>query len=78
MQDLLVVIPVLIYLKKDYRVIILDSFENSSPIVIKKIKTLMFNKGISIKDRLSCFKGDIRDEKIITNIFDNSERNQNQ
>ncbi len=62
-------------LEKDYRVVILDSFENSSPYVIKKIKALMMNKNISIKDRLSCHKGDIRDKKIITNIFDSSERN---
>ena len=62
-------------LEKNYRVVILDSFENSSPFVIKKIKALMANKGISIKGRLSCFRGDIRDEKIITDIFDNSERN---
>ncbi len=63
-------------LEQDYRIVILDSFENSSPFVINKIKTLMLSKGISIKDRLSCFRGDIRDETIITNIFDDSERSQ--
>ena len=63
-------------LEKNYRVVILDSFENSSPFVIKKIKALMANKGISIKGRLSCFEGDIRDEKKIINIFDISEKNQ--
>ena len=60
----------LLLLERGFDVLILDSFVNSSPNVIKRIKNYLDNKGLNYN--LQIFNGDIRDKKILDNIFINS------
>lgn len=60
----------LLLLERGYDVILLDSFVNSSPNVIKRIKTYLYRKGLRYK--LEIINGDIRDKKLLGNIFSDS------
>ena len=60
----------LLLLERGIDVIILDSFINSSSNVINRIKTYIDSK--SIKYRLETKNGDIRDEKLLDSIFNQS------
>jgi len=55
-----------------YRVIIFDSFENSYPRVLEKIKYFFERKSIDIQKRLIFFKGDIRNKNLLSLIFINA------
>ncbi len=57
-------------LENGFRVIILDSFVNSSYFVYGRIKTLFEDKFNNINDVLILKKGDVRDEDSITEIFE--------
>ena len=57
----------LLLLERGYDVLILDSFANSSPNVIKRIENLLDNK--ALKYKLRVINGDIRDKKILESIF---------
>ncbi len=57
----------LLLLERGFDVIILDSFVNSSSIVINRIKTFLQNK--DLKSKFEYIKGDIRDKNILDNIF---------
>ena len=57
----------LLLLERGFDVLILDSFINSSSNVISRIKSYLDNK--DIKYKLETIKGDIRDKKILDNIF---------
>ena len=60
----------LLLLERGIDVIILDSFINSSSNVVNRIKTYIDSK--SIKYRLETKNGDIRDEKLLDSIFNQS------
>ena len=62
----------LLLLERGYDVLVLDSFVNSSPKVIKRIKRYLDNKKLSYK--LQAIDGDIRDKKLIDNIFYNASK----
>ena len=57
----------LLLLQRGYDVIILDSFVNSSPNVINAIKTYLDTN--SIIYNLNTIKGDIRDKRILNEVF---------
>ena len=57
----------LLLLERGFEVVILDSFVNSSSNVIIRIKTYLDNK--DLKYKLETINGDIRDKKILDNIF---------
>ena len=57
----------LMLLERGYDVILLDSFVNSSPKVINRIKDYLDNKELRYK--FITIKGDIRNKKLIQNIF---------
>ena len=57
----------LLLLERGFDVIILDSFINSSSNVITRIKRYLDNKNIQYK--LETINGDIRDKKVLDNIF---------
>jgi len=57
----------LLLLERGFDVLILDSFINSSSIVINRIEKFLDNKDIKFK--LDVIHGDIRDEKLLDNIF---------
>ncbi len=57
----------LLLLERGYDVIILDSFVNSSPNVIDRIKNYFDNNNLNYN--LTTIKGDIRDKKLIDSVF---------
>ena len=57
----------LLLLERGFDVLILDSFANSSPNVINRINTYLDKKDLIYK--LEIINGDIRDKKILDNIF---------
>jgi UDP-glucose 4-epimerase len=56
-------------LEEGYKVIIFDSFINSSPKVIEKILTLLLKKKDFNKKNLKLVKGDLRDFQALNNLF---------
>ena len=56
-----------VLLQANYAVIILDNFCNSSPKVIKRIKTIKAQT--TPKNSLTCIDDDVRDSGILDNIF---------
>ena len=59
-------------IEKGYEVLILDLLCNSSKKVLEKIEEIFLINGSDIKDKLSFIEGDIRDQKIIREIFHKS------
>ncbi len=57
----------LLLLERGFDVVIFDSFVNSSSNVIIRIKTYLDNK--DLKYKLETINGDIRDKKLLANIF---------
>ncbi len=55
--------------EKGHEVIIIDSFANSSPKVIERIKKLITYKNSSSKGNLSFIEADLTDYNLISNIF---------
>ena len=56
-------------LEKGYEVVIIDSFVNSNPKVIDKLKILCNKNNVKIKNKLDIFQGDLRDIGFINKIF---------
>ena len=59
-------------LEKGYHLIVIDSFVNSSLIVIDRIDKLLLNTGIRFEDRFILYKGDVRDNRLLNTIFEDS------
>lgn len=57
-------------LENGYRVIILDSFHNSSHVVIDRIKEILKDKISDVQDKLIIQKGDIRNEDSLKKVFE--------
>ena len=57
----------ILLLEREFDVVILDSFVNSSSNVITRIKNCLDNK--DLKYKLESIHGDIRDKKILRDIF---------
>ena len=55
--------------EKGYEVIIIDSFVNSSPKVIKRINELITNKNSSSIGKLRFIEGDLTNYDMINNVF---------
>ncbi len=55
-------------LERNYKVLIIDSFINSSPIALKRVKKI-FNQNHSQQNNIQIVKGDLRDIKLLENIF---------
>ena len=57
-------------LKKKYRIVVIDSFINSSPIALKRVKKILkINKD---NDVIEIIRGDLRNFDEIDNIFSKS------
>ena len=57
-------------LKRGYFIYVLDSFINSSPISLKRILNLLKKENINCDDNLKIFRGDIRNESDVKQIFE--------
>jgi len=56
-------------LEKGYKVFVIDSFRNSSPIALERVLAILKKKKINSKDKLKIFKCDLRDKVLLENIF---------
>ncbi len=56
-------------LENNFSVTVLDSYINSSPLVINNIKNIFSKNPDIFKNRIKFFKGDIRDGKSLNSIF---------
>lgn len=61
----------LLLLEKGYEIVILDSLVNSSRLAIERIKKIVNLQFPKMIKNLSFVKGDLRNEKLISDIFDN-------
>jgi len=59
-------------LDSGYELTILDSNINSSEESLKNLKKLNYRDEIDFKEKLKFIKGDIRDERLLTSIFENA------
>ena len=60
---------VLKLLIRNYKVIIYDSFKNSSPVVINRIKKILNKNNYKCDDNLRFIKGDLRDFELLNTLF---------
>tara|TARA_B100000963_G_scaffold337749_1_gene334016 strand:+ start:323 stop:1372 length:1050 start_codon:yes stop_codon:yes gene_type:complete len=58
-------------LQKGYEIYSIDSYINSSPESLKRVEQL-FSKNKNFKNRLNTFKGDLRDEYFLKEVFENA------
>ena len=57
----------LLLLEKGYKLTIVDSNVNSSPLSIDRVKKLVKNK--FVQNKISFFKGDLRDKLFLSRVF---------
>lgn len=65
----------LVLLENGYRVIGIDSFENSSPESLKRVLNIWDKNGKDSHEFLEIIKGDIRDKKFIEKLFEKASSN---
>ena len=56
-------------IKKGYQLLVVDSLINGSVKVVEKIRIILNCPGENLDDRLIFVKGDLRNKKFLTNIF---------
>ncbi|MDC3142126.1 UDP-glucose 4-epimerase GalE [Prochlorococcus sp. AH-716-I17] len=59
----------LVLLEKGYDLIILDSFKNSSPEILKRISKILKLDNEQFLKRVTLIKGDIRDQNLVEKVF---------
>ncbi len=63
-------------LENKFKVIVVDSFQNSSPIALEKVNFLLEKKIINIKNKFKIYKGDIENLNFLEQIFKDTYINQ--
>ena len=61
----------LLLIEKGYEILIVDSLVNSSIEALEGLKKIIGTKFLKMKNKLSFFKGDLRNESFIRDIFSN-------
>ncbi len=56
-------------LENGYFIYVVDTFQNSSPISLERVKQILAAKNIDVSKRIQIFKIDIRDEISLKNVF---------
>ena len=59
----------LILLEKGYNVFVIDSFENSSPKSLERVRGIYINKGNNPRNELKIFQGSLSDKNFIKKVF---------
>ena len=59
-------------LQYGYEVVVIDSFINSNPKSLDRVKLLCQNNNISSEENLNIYEGDLRDELILEKIFNDA------
>ena len=67
----------LVLLEKGYRLIVVDSFVNSSKESLEKVKSYLQNKIEFVSEKLKIIEGDIRNESILRRIFSEAYQDKN-
>ncbi len=57
-------------LENNFKIIVIDSFQNSSLIALDKVKFLLEKKITNIEEKIKIFKGDLLDQNFIHRIFE--------
>ena len=63
--------------ERGYRIVVIDSLVNSSQDSLNRLGEILIRKNISIDNKISFFKGDLRDKEFIENIFNSNKENDN-
>ncbi len=63
---------VFVLIKRDYKVVIIDSLFNSNQGAFKNLKNLLENEKIEYKKKLNFIEGDIRDLELLKKIFNDA------
>ena len=61
-------------LENGYRIYVVDTFENSSPEALERVKKILKAKIVDISNMVKIFKIDIRDELSLRNVFLDAEK----
>ena len=56
-------------LENNFKIIVIDSFQNSSPIALEKLKFLLEEKNINVRKNLKVFKGDLGNYNFVYETF---------
>ena len=56
-------------IENGYKIIVVDSFENSSPKSLEKVKQILKLKNLDFSNKIKIFKLDLRDETSLRNVF---------
>ena len=64
----------LLLIEKGYEILIVDSLINSSIKALERINKIIEIKFPQMKNKLSFFKGDLRDESFIREVFSNQNK----
>ena len=59
----------LVLLEKNFRVVVYDSFINSSKLAIQGVRKILEKKVSDLDRKLFIWEGDIRDEEVLRNAF---------
>ena len=59
----------LVLLENNFRVVVLDSFVNSSYLALKRLPEIIGKKITNLKEKLFIYEGDLRDEFFLNKIF---------
>ena len=62
-------------LEKGYGIIVIDSFLNSSPKSLDKVKQILQSKNLFFTNRIFIYRGTLKDKEFIFRIFSESEKN---
>ena len=62
-------------LEKGYGIIVIDSFVNSSPKSLDKVKQILQSKNLFFTNRIFIYRGTLKDKEFIFRIFSESEKN---
>ena len=65
----------LTFLQNNYKIIILDSNINSSSFVIDQLKKLGIKENFDFEEKITFYKGDIRDKSLVRKIFADANNN---
>ena len=63
-------------IENNYEIVVLDSFVNSNPLVIKRIENISKYKNDN-KNKLFLVEGDLRDKEVVNNIFEKAKSDGN-
>ncbi len=62
-------------LEKGYGIIVIDSFLNSYPKSLERVKQILRSKNLTFKDKIFIYQGSLKNKDFILRVFNESEKN---